>query len=156
MRVRVIAVGTRMPAWVKSACDDYLARLKPSLNVSLQPMEAANRTAAADPGRAIAAEGRRLLEVLRPGEFVAALDERGTQLSTRELAAWLQLRMQKGADLAFLIGGADGLAPPVLERADFKWSLSRLTLPHAMVRVLLCEQLYRAHSILVNHPYHRD
>ena len=156
MRVRVIAVGTRMPAWVKSACDDYLARLKPSLNVSLQPMEAANRTAAADPGRAIAAEGRRLLEVLRPGEFVAALDERGTQLSTRELAAWLQLRMQKGADLAFLIGGADGLAPPVLERADFKWSLSRLTLPHAMVRVLLSEQLYRAHSILVNHPYHRD
>jgi 23S rRNA (pseudouridine1915-N3)-methyltransferase len=156
VRVRVIAVGTRMPAWVKSACDDYLARLKPSLNVSLQPMEAANRTAAADPGRAIAAEGRRLLEVLRPGEFVAALDERGTQLSTRELAAWLQLRMQKGADLAFLIGGADGLAPPVLERADFKWSLSRLTLPHAMVRVLLCEQLYRAHSILVNHPYHRD
>ena len=156
MRVRVIAVGTRMPAWVKSACDDYLARLKPSLNVSLQPMEAANRTAAADPGRAIAAEGRRLLEVLRPGEFVAALDERGTQLSTRELAAWLQLRMQKGADLAFLIGGADGLAPPVLERADFKWSLSRLTLPHAMVRVLLSEQLYRAHSILKNHPYHRD
>jgi len=156
VRVRVIAVGTRMPAWVKSACDDYLARLKPSLNVSLQPMEAANRTAAADPGRAIAAEGRRLLEVLRPGEFVAALDERGTQLSTRELAAWLQLRMQEGADLAFLIGGADGLAPPVLERADFKWSLSRLTLPHAMVRVLLSEQLYRAHSILVNHPYHRD
>ena len=119
-------------------------------------MEAANRSAAADPGRAIAAEGRRLLEVLRPGEFVAALDERGTQLSTRELAAWLQLRMQEGADLAFLIGGADGLTPQVRERADFKWSLSRLTLPHAMVRVLLCEQLYRAHSILVNHPYHRD
>jgi len=156
VRVRVIAVGTRMPAWVKSACDDYLTRLKPGLNVLLQPMEAANRSAAADPGRAIAAEGRRLLEVLRPGEFVAALDERGTQLSTRELAAWLQLRMQEGADLAFLIGGADGLAPPVLERADFKWSLSRLTLPHAMVRVLLSEQLYRAHSILKNHPYHRD
>jgi len=156
VRVRVIAVGTRMPAWVKSACDDYLARLKPSLNVSLQPMEAANRTAAADPGRAIAAEGRRLLEVLRPGEFVAALDERGTQLSTRELAAWLKQRMQEGTDLAFLIGGADGLAPQVLERANFKWSLSRLTLPHAMVRVLLSEQLYRAHSILANHPYHRD
>jgi 23S rRNA (pseudouridine1915-N3)-methyltransferase len=156
VRVRVIAVGTRMPAWVKSACDDYLTRLRPSLNVSLQPLEAATRTAAADPRRAVAAEGRHLLEVLRPGEFVAALDERGVQLSTRELAAWLKLRMQEGADLAFLIGGADGLAPQVLERADFKWSLSRLTLPHAMVRVLLSEQLYRAHSILVNHPYHRD
>jgi 23S rRNA (pseudouridine1915-N3)-methyltransferase len=156
VRVRVIAVGTRMPAWVKSACDDYLTRLKSSLGVSLQPLEAATRTAAGDPHRAMATEGRRLLEALRPGEFVAALDERGTQLSTRELAAWLKLRMQEGADLAFLIGGADGLAPQVLERANFKWSLSRLTLPHAMVRVLLSEQLYRAHSILVNHPYHRD
>ena|ERR1700722_984463 len=156
MRVRVIAVGTRMPAWVKSACDDYLTRLKPGLNVSLQSLEAATRTAAGDPQRAIATEGRRLLEALRPGEFVSALDERGTQLSTRELAAWLKERMQEGADLAFLIGGADGLAPQVLQRANFKWSLSRLTLPHAMVRVLLSEQLYRAHSILVNHPYHRD
>jgi 23S rRNA (pseudouridine1915-N3)-methyltransferase len=154
--VRVIAVGTRMPAWVKSACDDYLTRLKPSLGVSLQALEPAARTAAGDPQRAVTAEGRRLLEALRPGEFVAALDERGTQLSTRELAAWLKARMQEGADLAFLIGGADGLAAPVLERANFKWSLSRLTLPHAMVRVLLSEQLYRAHSILLNHPYHRD
>ena len=156
MRVRVIAVGTRMPAWVKSACDDYLTRLRPALHVSLQPLEAATRTASADPKRAIATEGQRLLEALRPGEFVAALDERGTQLSTRELAVWLKERMQEGADLAFLIGGADGLASPVLERANFKWSLSRLTLPHAMVRVLLSEQLYRAHSILANHPYHRD
>jgi 23S rRNA (pseudouridine1915-N3)-methyltransferase len=155
VRVRVIAVGTRMPAWVTSACDDYLTRLRAGLNVSLQPLEAATRTAAADPKRAVAAEGRRILEALRPGEFVAALDERGTQLSTRELAAWLQARMQEGADLAFLIGGAEGLAPEVLQRADFRWSLSRLTLPHAMVRVLLSEQLYRAHSILLNHPYHR-
>jgi 23S rRNA (pseudouridine1915-N3)-methyltransferase len=156
VRVRVIAVGTRMPAWVKSACDDYLTRLKPGLGVSLQALEPATRTAAGDPQRAVTTEGRRLLEALRPGEFVAALDERGTQLSTRELAAWLKQRMQEGTDLAFLIGGADGLAPQVLERANFKWSLSRLTLPHAMVRVLLSEQLYRAHSILANHPYHRD
>ncbi len=151
-----MAVGTRMPAWVKSGCDDYLRRLKPGLNVSLQALESATRTAAADPRRAVAEEGRRFLGALRPGEFVVALDERGTQLSTRELAAWLKGRMQEGADLAFLIGGADGLAPPVLQRADFRWSLSRLTLPHAMVRVLLSEQLYRAHSILANHPYHRD
>jgi 23S rRNA (pseudouridine1915-N3)-methyltransferase len=156
VRVRVIAVGTRMPAWVKSACDDYLTRLQASLNVAIVPVAPGTRSASAEPARAIAAEGQRLLQALRPGEFVAALDERGTELSTRELAAWLRQRMHAGADLAFLIGGADGLASQVLERADFRWSLSRLTLPHAMVRVLLAEQLYRAHSILTNHPYHRD
>ena len=156
MRVRVIAVGTRMPAWVKSACDDYLTRLKSTLNVSLLQIDAGARSAAGDPSRAILAEGKKMLAAVRPGEFVAALDERGTQLSTRELAAWLKLRMQEGADLAFLVGGADGFAPAVLQRANFSWSLSRLTLPHAMVRILIAEQLYRAHSILANHPYHRD
>ena len=85
-----------------------------------------------------------------------ALDEHGSQLSTRELAGWLKSRMQEGQDVAFLIGGPDGLAPAVLGRSHFRWSLSRLTLPHAMVRVVLAEQLYRAHSILANHPYHRD
>src|SRR6266436_1425219 len=79
-----------------------------------------------------------------------------TQLSTRELAVWLQERMQQGEDLAFLIGGPDGLAPQVLARGNFTLSLSRLTLPHALARVLLAEQLYRAHSILTHHPYHRD
>src|SRR5580704_406965 len=145
-----------MPAWVKSACDDYLTRLQASLNVAIVPVAPGTRSASAEPARAIGAEGQRLLQALRPSEFVAALDERGTELSTRELAAWLRQRMHAGADLAFLIGGADGLASQVLERADFRWSLSRLTLPHAMVRVLLAEQLYRAHSILTNHPYHRD
>jgi 23S rRNA (pseudouridine1915-N3)-methyltransferase len=156
MRVRVIAVGTRMPEWVRSACDDYLARLRAQLPVALLQIEPGPRHAAAGAARAVAAEGERLLAALRPGEHVAALDERGTQLSTRELAAWLKTRMQEGADLAFLIGGPDGLAPEVLGRSQLRWSLSRLTLPHALVRVLLTEQLYRAHSILTNHPYHRD
>ena len=156
MRVRVIAVGTRMPAWVKSACDDYLTRLKSTLNVSLLQIEAGTRSGVGDPARAILAEGKKVLAAVRPGEFVAALDERGTQLSTRELAAWLQQRMQAGTDVAFLVGGADGFAPAVLQRANFNWSLSRLTLPHAMVRIMIAEQLYRAHSILANHPYHRD
>jgi 23S rRNA (pseudouridine1915-N3)-methyltransferase len=87
---------------------------------------------------------------------VVALDERGKQLSTRELSAWLATRLQQGEDLAFLIGGADVLAPQVLTRSNFILSLSRLTLPHALARVLLTEQLYRAHGILLNHPYHRD
>jgi 23S rRNA (pseudouridine1915-N3)-methyltransferase len=156
MRLRVIAVGTRMPAWVRSACDDYLTRLGPELRVSLVEIEAAARTQASTPARAIAAEAKRLLAALRPAEHVVALDEHGSQLSTRELAGWLKSRMQEGQDVAFLIGGPDGLSPEVLGRSHFRWSLSRLTLPHAMVRVVLAEQLYRAHSILANHPYHRD
>jgi 23S rRNA (pseudouridine1915-N3)-methyltransferase len=156
VRVRVIAVGTRMPEWVRSACEDYLARLRKELPVALLQIESGPRASAAGAARAVAAEGARLLATLRPGEHVAALDERGTQFSTRELAAWLKTRMQEGADLAFLIGGPDGLAPEVLGRSQLRWSLSRLTLPHALVRVLLTEQLYRAHSILTNHPYHRD
>lgn len=155
MRVRVIAVGTRMPVWVKSACEDYLRRLAP-LNVSLQQVEAGIRGRGAGTARAVAAEGERLLAAVRAAEHVVALDERGKELSTRELSSWLNARLQEGEDLAFMIGGADGLAPAVLGRANFKWSLSRLTLPHALVRVLLTEQLYRAHSILMNHPYHRD
>jgi 23S rRNA (pseudouridine1915-N3)-methyltransferase len=145
-----------MPAWVRSACDDYLTRLGPQLNVSLVEVEAAARTAASAPARAIAAAAPRLLPPLRPAAHVVGLDTRGRPLSTRELAGWLKTRMHEGQDVAFLIGGPDGLAPEVLGRSHFRWSLSRLTLPHAMVRVVLAEQLYRAHSILANHPYHRD
>ena len=134
MRMRVMAVGTRLPAWARSACDEYLTRLS-ALNLTLVQLEPARRAGAAAT-RAVAAEGARLLGMLRPAEHVVALDERGKELSTRELAAWLKGRQQAGEDLAFLIGGADGLAPEVLARSQFRWSLSRLTLPHALARVL--------------------
>jgi len=155
MRVRVIAVGTRMPAWVRSACEEYLLRLRTGLAVALTEIEPAPRRAGGAPP-AIAREGERLLAALLPSDHVIVLDERGGELSTRELAGWLAGRMQQGDDLAFLIGGADGIAPEVRSRGDFTLALSRLTLPHALARVLLCEQLYRAHCILANHPYHRD
>jgi 23S rRNA (pseudouridine1915-N3)-methyltransferase len=155
VRVRVIAVGTRMPSWVRSACDEYLARLRGSLAVALTEIEPASRRAGGAP-RAVAREGKRLLAALLPADHVIALDERGRELTTRELAAWLGSRMQQGEDLAFLIGGPDGLAPEVLARSNYTLALSRLTLPHALARVLLAEQLYRAHCILANHPYHRD
>jgi 23S rRNA (pseudouridine1915-N3)-methyltransferase len=155
MRVRVIAVGTRMPSWVRSACEEYLTRLRRSLAVALTEIEPASRRSY-DAPRSIAREAERLLAALLPADHVIALDERGLELTTRELATWLGSRMQQGEDLAFLIGGPDGLAPEVLARSNFTLALSRLTLPHALVRVLLAEQLYRAHSILVNHPYHRD
>ncbi len=156
MRVRVIAVGTRMPAWVRSACHEYLTRLERGLPVALSEIAPAARRSGASPQQALALEGERLLAALRPADHVVALDERGTQLSTRELAEWLNARMHSGEDLTFVIGGPDGLAREVLTRSQLALSLSRLTLPHALVRVLLAEQLYRAHSLLGNHPYHRD
>ena len=155
MRVRVIAIGTRMPTWVRSACDQYLRRLRGGLAVTLTEIEPAPRRAG-DAGQAVAREGERLLAGLLPSDHVIVLDERGRELTTRELAGWLGSRMQQGEDLAFLIGGPDGLAAGVRSRSDLTLALSRLTLPHALARVLLCEQLYRAHCILANHPYHRD
>src|SRR2546423_14304397 len=112
MRVRVIAVGTRMPAWARSACEDYLARLASRLAISLVEIEPGPRSAGGTAHKAIAAEGQRLLGAVRPGDHVAVLDERGTQLSTRGRAAWLQGRMQQGEGLAVLIGGPHRPAPP--------------------------------------------
>jgi len=155
MRVRVIAIGTRMPTWVRSACDEYLRRLRGGLAVALTEIEPATRRAGGA-GQAVAREGERLLAALLPSDHVIVLDEHGRELTTRELAGWLGSRMQQGEDLAFLIGGPDGLAAGVRSRSDLTLALSRLTLPHALARVLLCEQLYRAHCILANHPYHRD
>jgi len=151
----VIAIGTRMPTWVRSACDEYLRRLRGGLAVALTEIEPATRRAGGA-GQAVAREGERLLAALLPSDHVIVLDEHGRELTTRELAGWLGSRMQQGEDLAFLIGGPDGLAAGVRSRSDLTLALSRLTLPHALARVLLCEQLYRAHCILANHPYHRD
>ena len=155
-RVRIVAVGSRMPKWVQEPYDDYVTRLSAGLKVTLTEIEPGARAAGRPPAKAIEAEGQRILAALRPGEYVVALDERGKEMTTRELATWLAARLQDGSDLAFLIGGPDGFAPDVLQRSDFRWSLSRLTFPHALVRVVLAEQLYRAHGVLTNHPYHRD
>jgi 23S rRNA (pseudouridine1915-N3)-methyltransferase len=155
MRVRVVAVGTRMPAWVRSACDEYLSRLQGALPVTLTEIDPGPRRPGGEVQQAIAVEGQRLLRTMQTGDHVVALDERGRQVTTAELASWLGARMQEGQDLSFVIGGPDGLAPEVLARSNLTLALSRLTLPHALVRVLLAEQLYRAHCILTHHPYHR-
>jgi 23S rRNA (pseudouridine1915-N3)-methyltransferase len=144
-----------MPRWVREAVDDYLTRLT-TFKTAFLEIDPGHRSGGGDIQRAMDSEAKKLLATLRKDEFVVTLDERGTELTTRELASWLGARMQDGRDLAFLIGGPDGFAPDVLARADFKWSLSRLTFPHALVRVLLAEQLYRAQSVLANHPYHRE
>jgi 23S rRNA (pseudouridine1915-N3)-methyltransferase len=145
-----------MPPWVDAACSDYLRRLGAFTRSALIEIPAAARSVKQNAARAMSAEGQRLLAALEPGEFVAVLDERGREMSTRELATWTEARRRDGRDLAFVIGGADGLAPEVLSRADDRLALSRFTLPHALARVLLLEQLYRAHSLLAHHPYHRE
>jgi|SRR5438270_10619645 len=155
-RVRIIAVGSRMPSWVREPFDDYITRMASGLKISLTEIAPGARTAGQRPAKAIETETQRILAAVRTNEYVVGLDEHGTQMTTRELASWLGTRLQDGRDLAFLIGGPDGFGANVLQRCDFKWSLSRLTFPHAMVRVLLAEQLYRAHGVLSNHPYHRD
>ena len=149
-------MGTRPPAWVREAYADYTRRLGSRLKVTLVELEPGPRSASRGPRKAIEAEARKLMAALRPDEWVVALDEGGKEMSTRELADWLAGRMREGRDLAFLIGGPDGFAAEVLARSDLSLSLSRLTLPHALVRVVLAEQLYRAISILSHHPYHRD
>ena len=134
-----------MPAWVTAAYEDYTRRLRSAMRVDLEELDVKNK----------AEEEKRLLA--RVGDdYVVALDEHGRSRTTLELAKWLGERLQDGQNLSFLIGGPDGLGPDILKRAAWKWSLSALTFPHAMVRVMLAEQLYRAHSVLHNHPYHRE
>lgn len=153
MRVRLLAVGTRMPAWVDAGFQDYARRLPPEWAFALKEIPLARRPS--DPDRGKADEGERLLTALTGDIRVIALDERGSAWCTGELAAKLETWMQSGQDIAFMIGGPDGLASACIERADERWSLSALTFPHALVRVLVAEQLYRASTILRNHPYHR-
>ena len=146
MRVRILAVGTRMSGWVTTAYEDYTRRLRSGMRVDLEELPV---------GKSKAEEEKRFLD--RVGDdYVVALDEHGKSRTTLELAKWLGERLQDGQNLAFVIGGPDGLGAGILKRAAWKWSLSALTFPHAMVRVMLAEQLYRAHSVLHNHPYHRE
>jgi len=146
MRVRILAVGTRMPEWVTTAYEDYTRRMRKDMRIDLEEIPVA---------RAKADEEKRLLERIGD-DYLVALDERGKSLTTLQLAKWLGERQQDGRNLTFVIGGPDGLGPAMLVKADLRWSLSGLTFPHAMVRVILAEQLYRAHSVLQNHPYHRE
>jgi 23S rRNA (pseudouridine1915-N3)-methyltransferase len=154
--MRVIAVGTRMPDWVDAACEDYRRRLRPPWRLTLLELPATPRGEGVDAGaRARLTEGRRILAQLSERERVVPLDEQGSELSTAELAAWLRGLQAGGDGLAFIVGGADGLDRAVLSRGERRWSLSRLTLPHGLARVLLMEQLYRAASLIGGHPYHR-
>jgi 23S rRNA (pseudouridine1915-N3)-methyltransferase len=155
MRIYIIAVGQRMPRWVDAAFKDYAKRMPAQCRVYLVEVRAAKRTRNADIERVLKEEGRRLLAAVPADAEVIALERRGKQKSTKKLAEALQAKLLQGRNLALLIGGPEGLAPECLKNAGEIWSLSELTLPHPLVRIMLVEQFYRAWSILNQLPYHR-
>jgi len=155
MKLLVVAVGARMPGWIDEAFEEYAKRMPKSMKTELIEIRPEPRSGGKSTERMTAAEAARLSRALPRGAFVVALDERGREMTTAELARWLDARRQDGRDLAFLIGGADGLAEETKRAAQATLRLSAMTLPHGLARVLLAEQLYRAASILENHPYHR-
>ena len=155
MKCRLIAAGTRLPDWINDGFREYQKRLRSPLILELQEIAVATRRAGEHPERAMQREGADMLSALGRDDYVVALEITGKAMSTEQLGAWLKERMREGRSLALLVGGPDGLSPQCRERADLNWSLSPLTLPHALVRVIVAEQIYRAMSLLAGHPYHR-
>jgi 23S rRNA (pseudouridine1915-N3)-methyltransferase len=156
MRISIIAVGTKMPAWVNEGIDEYGKRLPRELKVQWREIALARRTKDANVQQLCAAEGAQILKAIPAGDKVIALDVRGKRIATEQLAEQLKAWQMSGDNYSILIGGPDGFSPECVARADVRWSLSDLTLPHSLVRVVLAEQLYRAWTITVNHPYHRQ
>ena len=156
MQLTIMAVGNRMPAWVDEAYQEYAKRMPHECRISLVEIRPEKRTSGRQAEAIKAAEHTKIRAALPRGAKIIALDEGGKALTTMKLAKELQKWMQSGSDIVFVIGGADGLDDEFKSSADAVLSLSGLTLPHGMVRVLLAEQLYRAWSIIRNHPYHRS
>lgn len=155
MRVQLVAVGGKMPAWVQQGYAEYAKRLPKELHPKLVELSLGGRGKNSSVTEAIEQEGQQMLAAIPDNHHVVALDVTGKSWSTPELARQLEHWRMLGRDLSLLIGGPDGLAQPCLDRAQQRWSLSPLTLPHPLVRVVLIEQLYRAWTILQNHPYHK-
>jgi 23S rRNA (pseudouridine1915-N3)-methyltransferase len=160
MKLMLVAVGHRMPAWIDAGFEDYARRMPREAQLKLvqvkpEPRGESTQTASTVE-RLTEAESRRIALAIPQNCFRVALDERGKEWNTRELSSRLAAWQMEGRDVAFIVGGADGLHASIKRGADFLWALSPLTLPHGLVRVIVAEQLYRAHSILKNHPYHRE
>jgi 23S rRNA (pseudouridine1915-N3)-methyltransferase len=154
LRLLLLAAGTRLPAWVNAGYEDYAARLKGDFKLELKEIPLGQRSGN-DTKQAIAKEGQRMAAAIPSSAYVVALQVTGRTMTSEQLAAFLQARANDGRDVVLCIGGPDGLAPTIDLRADFGWSLSALTLPHALARVMVAEALYRAVSIVKGHPYHR-
>ncbi len=154
MRVRLVSPGNRMPAWIEEGFGTYQSRIRGRVHLELKELPLAAR------GKrsllAVEDEGQRMLAAVGSGDRIVALDERGRNWSTRDLATRMEDWLMDARDVSLLVGGPDGLSAACRDAAVETWSLSRMTLPHGLVRVIVAEQLYRAWSILENHPYHRD
>ncbi|WP_370388411.1 23S rRNA (pseudouridine(1915)-N(3))-methyltransferase RlmH [Snodgrassella alvi] len=156
MNITVLAVGTKMPQWVDHAVRDYSKRFGREIQFQLKEIKPEKRGAGVNAAQAMAAEEQRIVAAIPAHSYLIVLDERGKAPTSMELADSLKKWQQQGDNLCFIIGGADGITTNLKQRANMLMRLSSLTLPHGMVRVLLTEQLYRAQSILHNHPYHRE
>jgi 23S rRNA (pseudouridine1915-N3)-methyltransferase len=156
MRLLIAAVGQRQPAWADTAYDDFAKRFPPEMRLELKAVKAEPRSGGKTAAQLMAAEAQRLEAAAPKGARRVLLDERGTRLTTVQLAERMTAWRSEGRDVAFFIGGPDGLDPTLKATADETLRLSDLTLPHAFVRVLLAEALYRAWSLAIGHPYHRE
>ncbi|MCC7006973.1 MAG: 23S rRNA (pseudouridine(1915)-N(3))-methyltransferase RlmH [Ottowia sp.] len=155
MQLHVLAVGSKMPNWIETAYADYAKRLPPEFKLHLKEIRPEPRSSGKTTTQMMALEATRIEAALPPQARLSVLDELGTDITTLQLAARLAQWQVNGQAIAFVIGGADGLAQAIKEKSELRIRLSSLTLPHGMVRVLLAEQLFRAWSINHNHPYHR-
>ena len=155
MLLRLIAAGTRMPGWVNEAFEEYAGRLTADYKLELKEIPLGQRSAGGNAAQAIAREGERMTAALPARSYIVALQVTGKTMTSEQLARFVQARALDGRDVALLIGGPDGIAPELDARADLRWSLSALTLPHGLARVMVAEALYRAVSIVKGHPYHR-
>ena len=156
MRFLVVAVGHKMPDWITTGFQEYAKRMPREARIDLLEIKPEPRTTGKSVAQMMEAEAQRILAALPAGALRIALDEHGAALTTLQMAQQIKTWMTNGGDVAFIIGGADGLHESVKSSAQQLLALSAMTLPHGMVRVLLAEQLYRAHSLLHNHPYHRE
>ena len=156
MKLWLVAVGQRQPDWADAAYADYAKRFPSELRLELKAVKAEPRSAGKSAAQLMAAEAQRLEAAVPKGARRVVLDERGTRHTTIALAERLRFWLGDGRDVALLVGGPDGLDPTLKSSADETWRLSDLTLPHALVRVLVAEALYRAHSVVIGHPYHRE
>ena len=156
MKLMVVAVGLKMPRWVDEAFAEYAKRMPRTAKLELVAVRPEPRAEGKTVEQMLGLEAVRIAAAVPEGARTVALDERGREFTSTALARWLERRLREGIDTAFLIGGPDGLAAPLKDRAETIMRLSAMTLPHGLARVLLAEQIYRAVSILHNHPYHRE
>ena len=156
MQLQLVAVGTRQPSWINDGVETFARRMPKECSMEVTEIPAGQRNKSDSTARAVAAEELKILKAVADSAMVVALHEKGTPWSTRELATELNRWRLDYDQVALIIGGPDGLAPACLKRADRHWSLSNLTLPHGLVRILVAEQLYRAWTVIQGHPYHRD